>query len=147
LSFGPFTEDFVFDLVNDFPEVPNNFPLVRAIATLETSIQEDFSSATVMLFNSYDEPIDINTPFVPNGPTFQAQADTVIYAGTGLYVEVSGVSNTGSLPLRVSVNAFDLGGPIGTPEPSTWTNDAAWFRGAPADEVRARDGEKASASN
>lgn len=121
LSFGPFTEDFVFSLVNDFPDVPNNFPLVRAIATLETSIQEDFSSATVMFFNSYDEPIDINTPFVPNGPAFQAQADTVIYAGTGLYVEVSGVSNAGSLPLQVSVNAFDLGGPIGTPEPSTWT--------------------------
>jgi hypothetical protein len=39
-----------------------------------------------MLFNSSDEPIHINTPFWPNGPVFQAQADTVIYAGTGLYV-------------------------------------------------------------
>jgi hypothetical protein len=34
LPFGPFTEDFVFDLVNDFPDVPNNFPFVRATATL-----------------------------------------------------------------------------------------------------------------
>jgi PEP-CTERM motif len=121
LPFGPFTEDFVFNLVNDFPDVPNNFPLVRATATLETSAQEDFSSATNMLFNSSHEPIDLNTPFAPNGSTFQAQAETIIYAGTGLYVEVSGVSNTGNLPLQVSVNAFDLGGPIGTPEPSTWT--------------------------
>jgi hypothetical protein len=152
LPFGPFTEDFAFDLVNDFPDVPNNFPLVKAIATLETSVQEDFSSATIMLFNSSHEPIDLNTPFVPNGPAFQAQAETIIYAGTGLYVEVSGVSNTGSLPLQVSVNAFDLGGPIGTPEPSTWTmmllgmaglGFAARWRTRPTLAI----GKKASASN
>ena len=152
LPFGPFTEDFVFNLVNDFPDVPNNFPFVRAISTLETPNHGDFSSATNMLFNSSDEPIDINTPFVLNGSAFQAQAETIIYAGTGLYVEVSGFSNTGSLPLQVSVNAFDLGGPIGTPEPSTWTmmllgmaglGFAARWRTRPTLAI----GKKASASN
>ncbi len=151
LPFGPFTEDFVFNLVNDFPDVPNNFPLIKAIATLETSAQEDFISATNMLFNSSDEPIDINTPFMPNGPTFQAQAETIIYAGTGLYVEVSGVSNTGNLPLQVSVNAFDLGGPIGTPEPSTWTMMLLGMAGLGFAARRRRSaiaiGKNASASN
>jgi hypothetical protein len=152
LPFGPFTEDFVFNLVNDFPDVPNNFPLVKAIATLEISAQEDFSSATNMLFNSSHEPIDLNTPFVSNGPAFQAQAETIIYAGTGLYVEVSGVSNTGNLPLQVSVNAFDLGGPIGTPESSTWTMMLLGMAGLGfAARRRTRSavalGKKASASN
>ena len=152
LPFGPFTEDFVFDLVNDFPDVPNNFPLVKAIATLEISMQEEFSSATNILFNSSHEPIDINTPFVLNGSAFQAQAETIIYAGTGLYVEVSGFSNTGSLPLQVSVNAFDLGGPIGTPEPSTWTMMLLGMAGLGfAARRRTRSalalGKKASASN
>jgi hypothetical protein len=105
-----------------------------------------------MLFNSSHEPIDINTPFVPNGLTFQAQADTVIYAGTGLYVEVSGVSNTNNLPLQLSVNAFDLGGPIGTPAPSTWTMMLLGMAGLGfAARRRTRSalaiGKKASASN
>ncbi len=74
-----------------------------------------------MLYDSSGAPIGFNTPFGPNGPAFQARAKALIYDGTGLYVEVSSVSNTDNLPLEVSVNAFDLGGPSGLPEPSTWT--------------------------
>jgi PEP-CTERM motif len=120
LPSGPFTEDFVFNLVNDFPDVPDNFPLVRATASLETSIQEDFSAATVMLFDPLGEPIGFNTPFFPSDSNFQALAEDVFYSGSGYYVEVTGISNIDGLPLDVSVNAFDLGGPAGLPEPSTW---------------------------
>jgi hypothetical protein len=120
LPSGPFTEDFVFDLVNDFPDVPNNFPLVRATASLETSIQEEFSAATLMLFDPSGEPIGFNTPFFPSDSHFQALAEDVFYSGSGYYVEVTGISNIDDLALEVSVNAFDLGGPAGLPEPSTW---------------------------
>jgi hypothetical protein len=119
LPSGPFTEDFVFDLVNNFPDVPNNFPLVRA-AVLDTSIAEDFSSATVMLYDPSGDAIGLNTPFGTGGSQSQATAEDNFFSGTGYYVEVTGVSNIDNLPLDVSVNAFDLGGPAGLPEPSTW---------------------------
>ena len=43
-----------------------------------------------------------------------------MYPGTGYYVEVTGTSNAPNLSLQISLNAFDLGGPSGLPEPSTW---------------------------
>jgi len=144
LPFGPFTEDFVFDLVNDFPDIPNNCPLVKAIATLETSMHEEFSSATNILFNSSHEQIDINTPFVLNGSAFQAQAETIIYAGTGLYVEVSGFSK---LPVAGLRQRFRFRRSNRHARAVDLDNDAAWcgwpwFRGASADEVRACDWKK-----
>jgi hypothetical protein len=121
LPIGPFTEDFVFDFVNDFGHAPDDVPLLKATALLETASQEDFSSASVTLYNSSGAPFGFEIhPFVPNGDDYDAQTAALIYPGTGYYVEVSGVSNTDHLPLQVSVNAFDLG-PIIVPEPSTWT--------------------------
>jgi hypothetical protein len=38
LPLGLFTEDFVFDIVNDFPDVPDNVPLVKE-ACLARNIQ------------------------------------------------------------------------------------------------------------
>jgi hypothetical protein len=121
LPIGPFSENFVFDFVNDFGHVPDDVPLLKATALLETTSQEDFSSASVTLYDHSGAPFGFEIhPFVPNGDNYYAQTASLIYPGTGYYVEVSGVSNTDHLPLQVSVNAFDLG-PIIVPEPSTWT--------------------------
>src|SRR5271166_5410614 len=51
LPLGPFTEDFVFDIVNGLPYVPDNVPLVKANASLGTSNPADFYSASIMLYN------------------------------------------------------------------------------------------------
>lgn len=122
LPVGPFTEDFIFDFVNDFPHIPDDVPLLKASAFLETLSQGDFSSASVTLHDSSGAPFGFEIhPFIPDGSSFSAQAAGLISPpGAGYYVEVSGVSNSDSLPLQVSVNAFDLG-PIIVPEPSTWT--------------------------
>ena len=48
---GAFTEDFVFDFVNDSPDTPNDVPLLRATAFLETLDPADFNSATVTLYD------------------------------------------------------------------------------------------------
>ena len=121
LPVGPFTEDFVFDFVNDFPHVPDDVPQLTADASLETSNQNDFSSASVTLYDPSGTPFGFeNYPFVPNGTSYNAQNAGLIYPGAGYYVEVSGISNSNNLPLEVSVRAFDLG-PIIVPEPSTWT--------------------------
>ena len=106
---GPFSEQFVFDFVNTFPNVPDNVPLARAIALLQTSSGADFSSTSVMLYNSFDLPIGFNTPFAPNGTNYQARAEDLILPGTGYYVQVDGIANVDNLPLQVSVSAFDLG--------------------------------------
>jgi hypothetical protein len=120
LPIGPFTEDFVFDFVNDFRHVPDDVPLLKATALLETSDQGDFSAASVTLHDHSGAPFGFELhPFVPNGSNYYAQNAALIYPGTGYSVEVSGVSNSPRLPLQVSVNAFDLG-PIIVPEPSTW---------------------------
>ena len=41
LSTGAFTEDFVFDFVNNFIDVPDNVPLLKGTALLETSNPAD----------------------------------------------------------------------------------------------------------
>jgi hypothetical protein len=120
LPAGQFTEDFTFNLVNNFPDTPDNVPLVTAMAALETSIQEDFSAATVLLYDHFGDAIGFNTPFSQNNSQFQARVRADFFSGTDYYVDVSGVSNIDNLPLGVSVSAFDLGGPIDLPEPSTW---------------------------
>ena len=139
---GAFTEDFVFDFVNYSPDTPNDVPLLRATAFLETLDPADFNSATVTLYDSTGTPFGFEDhPFIPNGSDYYAQNGALIYPGAGYYVEVSGVSNTDNLPLEVSVNAFDLGGPSGLPEPSTWAmmllgvaglGFAAWRQKRPA---------------
>lgn len=123
---GPFSEEFVFDFVNTLPDVPDNVPLARAIAFLETSSGADFSSTSVMLYNSFDLPIGFNTPFAPNGTNYQARAEDLILPGTGYYVQVDGIGNVDNLPLQVSVSAFDLG-PVVVPESSTWAMMLAGF--------------------
>lgn len=118
---GPFTEDFVFDFVNDSPDTPNDVPLLRVTANIETSNPLDFSPGSVMLYDSSGTPFGFEEiPFVYNGSGYFSQIGSAMYPGTGYYVEVTGISNTDDLLLQVSLNAFDLGGPAGTPEPSTW---------------------------
>jgi PEP-CTERM motif len=123
LSPGYFSETFVFDFVNDFINVPDNVPLLKATASLGASSTADFNSASVMLYNPGGSPFGFNTPFVPNGTNYQAQAEDLIHPGAGYYVQVSGISNIDRLPLEVSVSAFDLGSvdpSPAMPEPSTW---------------------------
>jgi hypothetical protein len=138
LPLGSFDEKFVFDFVNTFPNVPDNVPLLKATVLLEPSSQGDFSSASVMLYNSIGVPIGFNTPFVQSGAGYEALAEDLILPGTGYYVEVKGISNVPGLPLDVSVNAFDLG-PVALPEPSTWAMMGFGFVGlALAASVRTR---------
>jgi hypothetical protein len=98
LPIGPFTEDFVFDFVNNFIDVPDNVPLLKGTAFLETSNPTDFSSASVMLYDSLGVQFGFSTPFAPHGSNYQAQADDLILPGTGYYVEVKGVS----VPIRLT---------------------------------------------
>lgn len=71
-----------------------------------------------MLYDSAGQPFGFNTPFALNGGNYQAQAESLIFPGTGYYVNVSGIANA-DFPLQISVSAFDLG-PIVAPELSTW---------------------------
>jgi len=118
---GPFTEDFVFDFANDFHDYPDDVPLLQASVLFETFSQADFNAPNIQLYNSSGTPFGFEIqPFVLGGSVYSARTGGLIYPGAGYYVEVTGVSNIGGLPLQVSVNAFDLGGPGGLPEPSTW---------------------------
>ena len=118
---GPFTEDFVFDFVNDFPHYPDDIPLLQAAVLLETDNQADFNSGNVQLYDSSGTPFGIEIlPFIFNGSGYDARSGGLIYPGAGYYVEVTGVSTADALPLQVSISAFDLG-PIVAPKPSTWT--------------------------
>src|SRR5277367_4385493 len=97
---GTFTEDFVFDFVNDFPHVPDDVPLLNATAFLETSNQDDFGSSSVTLHDSSGAPFGFEIhPFILGGSSFSARTAGLIYPGVGYYVEVSGVSNSDNLPL------------------------------------------------
>jgi hypothetical protein len=117
---GPFTEDFVFDFVNDFPHYPDDIPLLQAGVLLETANQADFNSGNVQLYDSYGTPFGFEIlPFIFNGSGYNARSGGLIYPGVGYYVEVTGVSTADALPLQVSISAFDLG-PVIAPEPSTW---------------------------
>jgi hypothetical protein len=150
---GPFTEDFVFDLVNNSPDTPNDVPSLMAIASLGTTDPDVFSMASLMLYDSTGAPFGFATPFVPTESESAARVvGSMGFAGTGYYVEVTGISKTDNLPLEVSVNGFDLGGPSGLPEPSTWAmmllglaglGFAARWRKRPALAI----GKRASASN
>jgi hypothetical protein len=118
---GPFTEDFVFDFVNDFPHYPDDIPLLQANVQLETDNPADFDSGNVQLYDSSGMPFGFEIlPFIFNGSGYNARSGGLIYSGVGYYVEVTGVSSAEALPLQVSISAFDLG-PIIAPEPSTWT--------------------------
>jgi hypothetical protein len=153
LPTGPFTEDFVFDFVNDSPDTPNDVPSLVVMANIETSNPLDFSPGSVMLYDSSGTPFGLEEiPFVYNGAGYFSQIESLMYPGTGYYVEVTGISNTDNLPLQISLNAFDLGGPSGLPEPSTWAmmllglaglGFAARWRKRPALAI----GERAPASN
>jgi PEP-CTERM motif len=121
LPTGPFTEDFVFDFVNDSPDTPNDVPLLAVKANIEASNPLDFSPGSVKLYDSSGTAFGFeDVPFVPNDNGYFAQTDSAMYPGTGYYVEVTGTSNAPNLSLQISLNAFDLGGPSGLPEPSTW---------------------------
>jgi PEP-CTERM motif len=121
LPIGPFTEDFVFDFVNDFPHDPDDAPFLQAAVLLETDNQADFNSGNVQLYDSSGMPFGIEIlPFTFNGSGYNARSGGLIYPGVGYYVEATGVSTADALPLQVSISAFDLG-PIIAPEPSTWT--------------------------
>ena len=153
LPTGPFTEDFVFDFVNDSPDTPNDVPSLVVKTNIEPSNPLDFSPGSVMLYDSSGSPYGFeDIPFVYNGTGYFSQTVSAQYPGTGYYVEVTGISNTDNLPLEVSLNAFDLGGPVNLPEPSTWAmmllglaglGFAARWRMRPALAI----GKRASASN
>ncbi len=118
---GSFTEDFAFDLVSDFTNYPDDVPDLQAMVTLETDNQADFNPGNVQLYDSLGAPFGYAIfPFVFSGSGYVARTDGLLYPGLGYYVEVTGVSTVDDLPLQVSIHAFDLGGPIGLPEPSTW---------------------------
>jgi hypothetical protein len=118
---GPFTEDFVFDFVNDFPHYPDDIPLLQAAVQLETDNSADLNSGKVQLYDSSGTPFGFEIlPFIFNGSGYNARSGGLNYPGVGYYVEVTGVSSADALPLQVSISAFDLG-PIIAPEPSTWT--------------------------
>jgi PEP-CTERM motif len=118
---GPFVEDFLFDFLNDSPPTPNDVPLLQVKANIEPSDSMDLIPGNVMLYDSSGMPLGFeDIPFVYDGIGYFAQTESLMYPGTGYYVEVTGISNTANLPLQISLNAFDLGGPSGLPEPSTW---------------------------
>jgi hypothetical protein len=118
---GPFVEDFIFDFVNDSPPTPNDVPALQVKANIEPSDSMDFTPGSVVLYDSSGTQLGFpEFPFVYNGNGYFAQTDSLMYPGTGYYVEVTGISNAANLPLQISLNAFDLGGPSGLPEPSTW---------------------------
>ncbi len=118
---GPFTEDFVFDVVNEFMNYPDDLPLLQTSVQIETDGQTDFIPGNVQLYDSSGAAFGFEImPFIFNGSGYNARSGGLIYPGAGYYVDVTGVSTADALPLEVSINAFDLGGPAGLPEPSTW---------------------------
>jgi hypothetical protein len=126
---GSFTEDFVFDFVNYFPHYPDDIPLLQAAVQLETDNPAHFNSGNVQLYDSSGTPFGFEImPFIFNGSGYNARSGDLIYPGVGYYVEVTGVSTADSLPLQVSIRAFDLG-PIIAPEPSTWAMMLLGFAG------------------
>jgi hypothetical protein len=126
---GSFTDDFVFDFVNDFPHYPDDIPLLQAAVQLETDNAADLNSGNVQLYDSSGTPFGFEImPFIFNGSGYNARSGGLIYPGVGYYVEVTGVSTADSLPLQVSIRAFDLG-PIIAPEPSTWAMMLLGFAG------------------
>jgi hypothetical protein len=65
---GPFTEDFVFDFVNDFSAIPDDTPSLVVKTNLEPSNPLDFSPGSVMLYDSSGTPYGFeDIPFVYNG--------------------------------------------------------------------------------
>lgn len=136
--------------MNKFPHFPDDVPLLTATAFLETLNQDDFSSASVTLYDSSGAQFGFeNYPFGQNGTIYNAQNISAIYPGAGYTVEVTGVSNIDNLPLEVSVRAFDLG-PIIVPEPSTWAMMLLGMAGlgfAAHRRKRPALGKRASASN
>jgi hypothetical protein len=121
LPLGPFTEDFVFDMVNDFTNYPDDLPLLQTTVQIETDNQADFIPGNVQLYDPYGMQVGYpDLPFVFTGSGYIARNNDLIYPGAGYTVEVTGVSTADALPLQVTIKAFDLGGPIGLPEPSTW---------------------------
>jgi PEP-CTERM motif len=120
LTPGPFTEDFVFDFVNNFPHYPDDVPGLQAKALLATDNSADLNSGKLQLYDSSGKPFGFEImPFIFNGSGYSARSGDLIYPGVGYYAEVTGVSSADALPLQVSISAFDLG-PIIAPEPSTW---------------------------
>jgi hypothetical protein len=117
---GPFTEDFIFDFVNDFPHYPDDIPGFHAFVRVETNNEADFSPGNVQLYNASGTSFGFESiPFIFSGSGYNAQNEGAIYPGVGDYIEVTGVSTADALPLQVSISASDLG-PVIAPEPSTW---------------------------
>jgi hypothetical protein len=121
LPSGPFTEDLVFDMVNEFMNYPDDLPALQTTVQIETDNPADFIPGNVQLYNPYGTQVGYpELPFVFIGSGYIARNNDLIYPGAGYTVEVTGVSTADALPLQVTIKAFDLGGPSGLPEPSTW---------------------------
>ena len=106
---GPFTEDFVFDFVNDFGHYPDDIPLLQAKALLTTDSSADVNSGDLQLYDSSGTPFGFEImPFIFNGSGYSARSGNLIYPGVGYYAEVTGVSSSRMRsPLQLSISASD----------------------------------------
>jgi hypothetical protein len=53
---GPFTEDFVFDMANEFTNYPDDLPLLQTAVQLVTASPADFIPGNVQLYDSSGTP-------------------------------------------------------------------------------------------
>ncbi len=112
---GPFSADFTFDVVSHFPNIPDNWPLVKSAVTVGSS-ESDYDHVSVSFRDPDGHAIGMTRP--SGSPNEFIQWALTPYA-TGYDIEVSGVSLVAALRVQGSFSAFDLG-PVVVPEPSTW---------------------------